>query len=66
MYFSILSEKNITPVLSLFCMALKASVAAISVTMSRFIWRRVPKSSEPLTSMRSITVSSRSSSNTLT
>lgn len=28
-------RKKITPILSLFCMAEKASVAAISVTMSR-------------------------------
>ena len=66
MYFSILSEKKITPILSLFWMALKAIVAAISVTMSRFICFWVPKSNEPLTSISSITVSSRSSSNTFT
>ena len=66
MYFSILSEKNTTPILSLFCMAEKAIVAAISVTMSRFICTCVPKSSEPLTSTINMTVSSRSSSNTLT
>ena len=66
MYFSILSEKKMTPILSLFCMALKASVAAISVTISRFTCPCVPKSREPLTSMSNITVSSRSSSNTFT
>ena len=47
-------------------MALKAKVAAISVARSRFIWRIVPKSSEPLTSTSNMTVSSLSSSNTLT
>ena len=66
MYFSILSEKNITPILSLFCIALNANVAAISAATSRFVALSVPKSSEPLTSMSSITVSSRSSSYTLT
>ena len=66
MYFSILSEKKMTPILSLFWMAEKAMVAAISVTMSRFICFCVPKSSDPLTSMSSMTVSSRSSSNTFT
>ena len=46
-----------TPILSLFWMALKASVAAISATMSRFVCLTVPKSSEPLTSTKSMTVS---------
>ena len=47
-------------------MAEKANVAAISVAMSRFVWLAVPKSSEPDTSTRSMTVSSRSSSKTFT
>ena len=47
-------------------MAENASVAAISVTISRFICFVVPKSSEPLTSTNSITVSSRSSSKIFT
>src|SRR5690554_7570622 len=34
--FSTLSVKNITPILSLFCIAENASVAAISATISRF------------------------------
>lgn len=66
MNFSILSEKKMTPILSLFCMAEKASVAAISVVTSRFICDTVPKSLLPDTSMSSMTVSSRSSSKTLT
>ena len=66
MYFSMRSEKKMTPILSLFCMALNAKMAAISVAISRLVRSVVPKSSEPLTSMSSITVSSRSSSNTLT
>ena len=37
MNFSILSEKKITPILSLFCMAEKANVAAISATISRLV-----------------------------
>ncbi|CUQ13598.1 Uncharacterised protein [Segatella copri] len=41
-------------------------MAAISVARSRFICFIVPKSSDPLTSTSSITVSSLSSSNTLT
>ena len=65
-YFSMRSEKNITPILSLFCMAEKARVAAISVAISLFVRCVVPKSNDPLTSIRSITVSSRSSSNTFT
>ena len=66
MNFSILSEKKITPILSLFCMAEKAKVAAISATISRLVWETVPKLKLPETSITSMTVSSRSSSNTLT
>ena len=64
--FSILSEKNTTPILSLFCIAEKAKVAAISVITSFFMTLTEPKSRLPDTSISSITVSSRSSSNTLT
>ena len=66
MNFSILSEKNMTPILSLFCIAEKDKVAAISVTISFFNCRAVPKSRLPDTSMSNITVSSLSSSNTFT
>ena len=54
------------PVLSLFCMAEKARVAAISVRISFLNTPSVPKNSEPLTSTISIRVSSLSSSKTLT
>ena len=64
MNFSILSLKNTSPTLSLFSIAANASVAAISVTISRFIITCVPKLRLSDTSTRSITVSSRSSSNT--
>ena len=60
------SEKKMTPILSLFWMVEKASVAATSVKMSFFILDTVPKSRLPDTSTSSITVSSRSSSNTFT
>ena len=62
MNFSIRSEKKMQPTLSLFSEAEKASTAAISVC--RFFFRRsvVPNIREPLTSTRSIIVSSRSSS----
>ena len=59
------SEKSISPTLSLFPMAEKASVAQISVTMSRLVAPPVPNPCEPDTSTASIMVSSRSSSNTL-
>ena len=64
--FSIRSEKKITPILSLFWMAEKARVAAISVTISFFNCLIVPNSKLPETSTINITVSSRSSSNTFT
>ena len=62
MNFSIRSEKKMQPTLSLFSEAEKASTAAISVC--RFFFRRsvVPNIREPLTSTKSIIVSSRSSS----
>ena len=63
---SIWSEKSIKPVLSLFCNAENAKVAAISVIISLLNCCCVPKSSLPLTSTISIRVSSRSSSNTFT
>ena len=52
------------PTLSLFSMAANARVAAISVTISRFIMTRVPKLRLSDTSTMSITVRSRSSSKT--
>ena len=64
--FSILSEKKITPILSLFWIAENARVAAISVTISFFSCFTVPNSKLPETSTINITVNSRSSSNTFT
>ena len=66
MNFSILSLKKITPILSLFWIAEKASVAASSVITSCYIADIVPNWRDAETSMRSITVSSRSSSKTFT
>ena len=60
------SLKTIRPTLSLLVMAEKASTAQISTASSPFMRPAVPKSPEALTSTTSITVSSRSSSNTLT
>ena len=50
------------PTLSLFCEAEKASTAAISVITLFFKRSPVPNMRDPLTSIRSIIVSSRSSS----
>ena len=66
MNFSTTSLKKMTPTLSLFLRAEKARTAQSSAAVSRFSWRTVPKSPEPLTSTRRITVSSRSSSKTFT
>ena len=62
MNFSMRSEKKMHPTLSLFCEAEKASTAAISVMM--FFFRRSvdPNIRDAETSIRSIIVSSRSSS----
>ena len=62
MNFSTLSEKKITPTLSLFWIEEKARVAAISVMISFFASPTAPKLRLALTSMSNITVSSRSSS----
>ncbi len=62
MNFSILSLKNITPTLSLFCIEEKARVAAISAILSFLISPQAPKLRLPLTSTNNMTVSSRSSS----
>jgi hypothetical protein len=63
-YNSTLLLKKIAPTLSLLLIALKASTAAISLIMSRFLIPTVPKILLALVSISSITVSSRSSSNT--
>jgi len=65
MNFSMVSEKKITPILSLFWMAEKARMAAISVITFFLVFADDPNSREPLTSTSSMTVSSLSSSNTL-
>ncbi|MPM37254.1 hypothetical protein SDC9_83861 [bioreactor metagenome] len=64
--FSTLSEKKMTPILSLFWMAENAKVAAISATVSRLIFSDDPKPRLSDTSISSITVSSRSSSKIFT
>src|SRR5690606_20361591 len=64
MYFSILSENNTAPVLSLLLTAEKARTAAIWVTISFLVWL-VPNKEEALMSIRKKTVNSLSSSNTL-
>ncbi len=64
--FSILSEKKITPILSLLFIAEKDNTAAISVATSLFNCVCVPKSELPLISISSITVISLSSSKTFT
>ena len=61
---SISSVKSIAPTLSLFFKAENANVAAISVIISFLSLLLVAKFSEPLTSIKSINVSSLSSSNT--
>ena len=66
MNFSTLSVKKITPTLSLFWIAEKARVAAISAIISFFSTPTAPKFLLPDTSTSSITVSSRSSSYTFT
>ena len=55
--FSILSEKKITPILSLFWIAENASVAAISATIFLFDRVDVPNSKLSETSINNITVS---------
>ena len=62
MYNSMLSVNKIAPTLSLFFNAEKASVAAISVTISFFSLFLVAKFFDPLTSIYNINVSSLSSS----
>ena len=62
MYFSTLSEKKMTPTLSLFWSDEKASVAAISAIISFLVSPTAPKLREAETSTRSMRVSSRSSS----
>ena len=61
-----LSEKKFTPILSLFWIAEKARVAAISATIFFFSCFTVPKSKLFETSTSNMTVSSRSSSKTFT
>ena len=63
---SMRSVKSSMPTRSFERIAENASVAAISATSSRLSCARVPKASEPDRSTASITVSSRSSRNTLT
>ena len=62
MNFSTRSLKKMQPTLSLFCAAEKASTAAISVIVFFLSFSVVPNMREPLTSINSIIVSSRSSS----
>ena len=62
---SIILEKKITPTLSLFLIAENASIADISVASSLLNCLLVPKSPEPETSTKSITVISLSSSKIL-
>ena len=66
MNFSIRSVKSIRPTLSLFLIALNASTAPNSAASSFLVVLTVPKLPEALISTRSITVSSRSSTNLLT
>src|SRR5659263_284524 len=65
-YFSTLSEKRIRPTLSLLAITEYARTAAISVIISLLVPDTVPNSPDRLTSISSITVSSRSSSKILT
>ena len=64
--FSIISEKKITPTLSLFLIAEKAKTAPISVANSFLKFLFDPKLLDPETSIINITVISLSSSKTLT
>ena len=63
---SIRSVKSTSPTWSLFATAQKASRAASSAATSALVRSREPKSAEAEMSTRSITVSSRSSTNRLT
>ena len=66
MNFSIRSPKSTTPTRSLLRMAEKPKSAATRAAISRLNMRCVPKSMLPLMSTSSMSVSSRSSANTLT